>query len=109
MVGRDDLLWCGKVATVSAGVAGRLRLPLIIVVSIMASDAPGSAAHATRLSAIWLGSDLVGMACALLPAVRLPVTGTRLALFVLLRVPTYGVAIVGVGGFLWMLGRALVR
>jgi hypothetical protein len=109
MVDRDDLLWIDKVARITAVVVGILALPLIIVVSIMASDAPGSAAHATRLSALWLGSDLAGMACALVPAVRPPVTGKRLALFVLLRLPAYGLAIAGVGGFLWMLGRALVR
>ena len=102
MLDRDDLLWIDKVVRITAVVVAIVALPMIIFVSIMASDAPGSAPHATHLFAAWMGIDLVGMACAFVPAPNLPMSGKGLVLFVLLRIPTYFVAVVGVGVFLSM-------
>ncbi len=109
MVDREDLLWIDKVVRITAVVVAILALPMIVFVSIMASDAPGSAPHATHPFATWIGIDLVGMACAFVPAPTVPVSPRRFALFAVLRIPTYFIAIMGVGGSLWMLGRELVR
>jgi hypothetical protein len=103
MMDRDDLLWIDKVVRITAVVVAILALPIIFFVSIMASDAPGSAPYAKHLFATGVGIDLVGMGCAFVPAPNLPMSGKRLALFVLLRIPTYFVVVVGVGVFLLML------
>jgi hypothetical protein len=104
----DALIWIDRMLRITAVVVSLLALPLIVIVSIMASDdgSTGTAWHLLRDS-----MEFVVMAVLLsfLPAPDPPVSRWRLARFALLRLPSYSVAIVGIGSVLWVFVTALVR
>jgi hypothetical protein len=107
----DDLAWIDKVLRITAVVVGVCALPLIFFVSIMASDSgtPEAVRSAKHLWGTLSAIDIIGIVCAFLPRPDPPVSHWRLFGFLLLRLPTYATATVGVGGFLWMLVTSLAR
>jgi hypothetical protein len=105
---RNDLIWIDRMLRITAVVVSVLSLPLIVIVSIMASDdgSPGTAWH---LFGNAIGFVVLAALLSFLPAPDSPVSRWRLAGFALLRLPSYSVAIAGVGSVLWIFGTALVR
>jgi hypothetical protein len=101
---RNDLIWIDRMLRITAVVVSVLSLPLIVIVSIMASDdgSPGTAWHL-------IGFVVLAALLSVLPAPDSPVSRWRLAGFALLRLPSYSVAIAGVGSVLWIFGTALMR
>jgi hypothetical protein len=98
----NDLAWIDNVLRVTAVIVGVCALPLIFVVSIMASDSgtPEAISWSKHLWSTLSGIDIVGIICAFPPRPDPPVSHWRLFGFLLLRVPTYAIATIGVGGFL---------
>jgi hypothetical protein len=104
----DDLIWIDRMLRITAILVCLLALPLIVVVSIMVSGdgSTGAAWHLFRDSTAFV---VMAVLLGFLPAPDSPVSRWRLAGFALLRLPSYSVAIVGVGSVLWVFGTALLR
>ena len=105
---RNDLIWIDRMLRITAVVVSVLSLPLIVIVSIMASD-EGSPSTAWHLFGNAIGFVILAALLSFLPVPDSPVSRWRLAGFTLLRLPSYSVAIAGVGSLLWVFGTALLR
>jgi hypothetical protein len=91
-----------RVLAVAIGVPA---LPMIFFLSIMATDSgtPKAMLEGKILFFAGLGIDILGIACAFVPEPDPLPEGRRLIGYVLLRLPTYLVAVGGVWAFIMML------